>query len=135
MKMKLVRTWFTDKSTIGKLYIDDVFFCYTLEDVVRPTGVKIKGETAIPYSTYKVIINHSQRCDKDLPLLLDVPNFEGIRIHAGNAAKDTEGCILVGMGYNPSNPDFILDSRTALVHVMGVMLGKNGVTIEITTGQ
>lgn len=94
MKMQLISDPSTAECTIGKLSIDGVFFCYTLEDVVR--SVKIKGITAIPAGTYEVIINHSGRFGKPMPLLLDVPNFAGVRIHTGNSARDTEGCILVG---------------------------------------
>jgi len=94
MNLTIKRFWFTDKSTIGCLYIDDIFELYTLEDVVRE--VKIQDETAIPEGRYKVIINWSNRFKRVLPLLLNVPNFEGIRIHTGNLPKDTSGCILVG---------------------------------------
>ena len=80
--------------TIGKLYIDGLYFCDTLEDTVREK--KIAGKTAIPEGTYQVIVNRSPKFKRDLPLLLDVPNFEGIRIHRGNTVKDTSGCILVG---------------------------------------
>ncbi|SCX86284.1 hypothetical protein SAMN05216420_101138 [Nitrosospira sp. Nl5] len=94
MELRVERTDFSENSTIGKLYVDDQFECYTLEDKVRP--VKIKGKTAIPTGRYEVIINHSQRFNRPLPLFLDVPDFVGVRIHPGNTAADTEGCILVG---------------------------------------
>lgn len=94
MKLQLVRDTLTNESTIGKLYINDVFHCFTLEDKVRDE--KIKNITAIPYGTYEVIINFSNRFKEQMPLLLNVPNYEGVRIHAGNYAKDTEGCVLVG---------------------------------------
>ena len=95
MELRLERMDYTDKDcTIGKLYVDDQFECYTLEDKVRP--VKIPGKTAIPTGRYEVIINFSQRFQRLLPLFLNVPNFEGVRIHPGNTAADTEGCILVG---------------------------------------
>jgi hypothetical protein len=94
MELRVERTDLSENSTIGKLYVDDQFECYTLEDKVRP--VKIMGKTAIPAGRYEVIINHSQRFNRLLPLFLDVPNFVGVRIHPGNTAADTEGCILVG---------------------------------------
>lgn len=65
-----------------------------MEDTVREK--KIAGKTDIPEGTYQVIVNRSPKFKRDLPLLLDVPNFEGFRIHRGNTVKDTSGCILVG---------------------------------------
>ena len=99
MKLFLQRIAQTPEYTIGRLYIDDKVFCNTLEDPVRdlPKEQKIMHKTAIPEGTYKVIVNRSPRFKRDLPLLLDVPYFEGIRIHRGNTAKDTSGCILVGI--------------------------------------
>lgn len=97
MKLLLKRIALQETYTIGKLYIDGVKFCDTLEDKVRPDGVKVYGETAIPAGTYKVIITWSNRFKRKLPLLLNVPGFDGIRIHPGNTAVDTHGCILVGV--------------------------------------
>lgn len=94
MKLRLQREIFTEKSTIGELFVDDKFECYTLEDRVRP--VKVPKKTAIPMGTYRVEVNRSRRFKRLMPLLIDVPNFQGIRIHSGNTAEDTEGCILVG---------------------------------------
>ncbi|MFY9610898.1 MAG: DUF5675 family protein [Blastocatellia bacterium] len=94
MELKLVRKQFTNDSTIGELSVNGKFECFTLEDRVR--AVKIKGETAIPLGAYEVVVTFSNRFKKPLPLFLNVPGFEGIRIHAGNTKKDTEGCILVG---------------------------------------
>ena len=94
MKLDLIRQEFTDVSTIGELLIDGEHFCYTLEDPVRDK--KIYGMTAIPYSTYEVVITYSPRFHKYMPLLKNVENFEGVRIHSGNTAEDTQGCILVG---------------------------------------
>lgn len=94
MRLVLKRKWFTDKSVIGELRIDDVFECFTLED--PPREVKIPAITGIPAGTYDVDITFSNRFGKRMPLLLNVPGFSGIRIHAGNKASDSEGCILVG---------------------------------------
>ncbi len=109
MELILKRTDFTDESTIGELSINGAFECYTLEDKVRP--VKVKGVTAIPAGDYEVVITFSERFKRPLPLLLNVPNFDGIRIHAGNSAKDTDGCILVG---KTKQADFIGTSAIAL---------------------
>lgn len=108
MDLKLIRKSFSENSTIGDLLVDGHYECYSLEDKVRP--VKIKGMTAIPAGAYEVVINYSQRFGKLLPLLLNVPNFDGIRIHAGNTHLDTEGCILVGKS---KHIDFIGESREA----------------------
>lgn len=108
MELRVERTDFSETSTIGKLYVDDQFECYTLEDKVRL--VKIKGKTAIPAGRYEVIINFSQRFGRMLPLFLNVPNFEGVQIHPGNTAADTEGCILVG---ETKDAEFIGQSKLA----------------------
>lgn len=94
MELRVKRETFTDDSTIGRLYINGVFHCYTLEDKVR--DVKIKNITAIPKGKYEVILNFSDRFQQVMPLLLKVSNYEGVRIHWGNYSKDTDGCILVG---------------------------------------
>ena len=94
MNLLLKRIALKPDYTIGRLYIDGQYFCDTLEDAVREE--KIVGKTAILAGTYQVIVNRSPKFKRDLPLLLGVPNFEGIRIHRGNTAKDTSGCILVG---------------------------------------
>jgi hypothetical protein len=108
MNLTVARKEFTEKSTIGDLLIDGEFECFTLEDCVRPA--KIMGMTAIPAGTYEVVINFSGRFKRPLPLLLKVPDFEGVRIHPGNTDADTEGCILVG---RMKQPDFIGESRVA----------------------
>ena len=84
MHLVLKRQPSTSKSTSGALSIDGKFECFTLEDVVR--AKKSAGQTAIPAGTYKVIINQSNRFKRLLPLLLNVPGFEGVRIHTGNYA-------------------------------------------------
>ena len=71
---------------------------------------KIPGKTAIPYGYYKVIISRSPRFKKETPLFLDVPGFEGVRIHVGNWAKNTDGCLLVG---KTAGKDYVGQSRIA----------------------
>ena len=95
MELTLKRDILADGYTLGLLSVDGKHYCYTVEDMVRE-GVKIPGKTAIPYGRYKVIVNMSNRFKKLMPLLIDVPGFEGVRIHSGNTAEDTEGCIIVG---------------------------------------
>lgn len=94
MELTLTRTTFTEDSTIGELEVNGAFECFTLEDKVRP--VKIAGKTAIPAGRYEVVVNESPRFKVLMPLLLNVPNYVGVRIHTGNRAAHTEGCILVG---------------------------------------
>lgn len=109
MKLTVRRLELTGQSTIGRLAVDGVDFCWTLEDVVR-AGPKVPGQTAIPAGTYAVRLTMSNRFKRVLPLLMNVPGFEGVRIHPGNTADDTEGCLLVGLGHAD---DRITDSRAA----------------------
>lgn len=107
MEFVLIRKYLGDTYTIGHLYIDGIFFCNILEDKVRDTNKdgdlndvgeqKVYGQTAIPYGTYKIIITMSNRFKRRLPLLVNVPGFEGIRIHPGNTQVDTHGCLLPGV--------------------------------------
>jgi hypothetical protein len=112
------------------LSVDGKTECFTCEDVERE--VKIPGETAIPRGVYKVIITYSQRFKRDLPLLVDVPGFQGIRIHSGNTAEDTAGCILVG---RTKMPDGVYDSRIAferlLMKIEAAIDAGQDVTIEV----
>jgi hypothetical protein len=108
MHLKVLRTTFTNRSTIGELYVDDAFECFTLEDMVRP--VKVPGMTAIPEGVYVVSVSFSNRFRRPLPEIHNVPNYTGVRIHAGNTDADTEGCILVG---KTKAKDFIGNSRAA----------------------
>lgn len=115
--------------TVGKLYIDGVYECFTLEDPVRET--KILGKTAIPYGTYNVIINQSVRFKRKLPLLLNVKDFVGIRIHPGNSVDDTEGCILVGTSRTKNG--LVLNSVLAFKSLFAKMENsETPITLEIT---
>jgi hypothetical protein len=126
MLIVIRRLYKGEKSIIGEMTVDGIFECFTLEDVERP--VKINGETAIPKGTYKVIINESNRFKRQLPLLLNVPGFEGVRIHAGNTNHDTEGCILVGQ---TRHKEFIGKSRKAFDKLFKKMQRAKDITLSI----
>lgn len=96
MELHLERNECGRSFTIGSLSVDGTWECWTLEDQLRPRGVKVAAQTCIPSGRYEVKLTFSNRFQRVLPLLLDVPMFEGIRIHPGNTVQDTEGCILVG---------------------------------------
>lgn len=96
MLLTLERLQLDPDVTIGSLSIDGTWECWICEDAVRDGLPKIPGQTAIPYGRYPIAITHSQRFQRDLPLLEYVPNFSGVRIHPGNTAADTEGCLLPG---------------------------------------
>lgn len=113
MNLKLLRHP-TPTATPGDLYLDGAWQCKTLEDIDRRLesgGKKIAGQTAIPLGRYRVVIDYSNRFHRDMLHVLDVPQFEGIRIHAGNVTSDTEGCILVG---EELDREFLTHSRLAL---------------------
>ena len=102
MNLRIERLQQDRDVTIGSLSVDEEWKCWTLEDAVREVrgqpveDWKIPGQTAIPIGAYRVIVDFSQRFQRQLPLLERVPGFSGVRIHAGNTIGDTEGCILVG---------------------------------------
>lgn len=128
MKLRLVRNPSLNGATIGQMTVDDTWRCYTLEDEIRPPGEKIPARTAIPAGTYQVRLTHSPRFQKVMPLLIDVPGFEGVRIHVGNTAKDTEGCILVGKMAGPST---VYHSAQAFVELMGLLEAAHRADEEI----
>lgn len=95
MELKLIR-YPQDDVTLGSLWINGSFQCFTLEDVLREPFIKVDKQTAIPNGRYHVTLTKSQRFGIVTPRLWDVPQFDAIRIHPGNNTADTEGCILVG---------------------------------------
>ena len=106
INLLLERFYLGTKYTVGRLAVDGMYLCDTLEDIVRdlnmdgdlddPGEGKIPKYTAIPFGRYRVIINRSPKFKRDLPRILDVHNFTDILIHAGNDPDDSEGCVLVG---------------------------------------
>ena len=140
MKLTLNRIALRQTYTIGKLYIDGKYFCDTLEDTVRDTNKsgkfdngekKIKGKTAIPYGTYEIKWTYSPRFKKYTPQLMNVPSFEGIRIHSGNSSTDTEGCLLLGEN---KKVGMVLNSRATInkfYKIIKEACSKGKVTIEI----
>jgi len=126
MHLQIKRTHGTKNYTHGQLFIDNVYFCDTLEDEERE--IKILGETAIPCGVYKVILSVSNRFKKLMPLIVDVPNFAGIRIHSGNTKDDTEGCILVGKKVSDG---VIGDSKVTFKALMNKLYAEKNIGIEI----
>ena len=109
LEFSLVRKYFNEEYTIGKLSADNVYLCDTLEDKVRdlqdrnhdgdfndPGEGKVYGKTAIPYGRYRILFTYWKKHNRMAPLLQNVPGFTGIFIHSGNTAADSEGCILPG---------------------------------------
>lgn len=125
MKIEVKRTFKGPEYTIGKLYIDGNYFCDTLEDTVR--DIKIVGKTAIPAGTYKVKKTMSPRFQKILPEILNVPNFSGVRIHSGNTAADTDGCLLLGLNKAKGQ---VLCSKNAMAFFMDRTPDEFDLTIE-----
>lgn len=118
MLITIDRAWKRESYTMSRLFVDGEKFCNALEDTDRGLyhgmsredvlAKKIKGATAIPRGTYNVIYTYSPRFKRKLPLIENVTGYEGVRIHPGNTAKDTEGCIIVGQNLKAG---MVLNSR------------------------
>jgi hypothetical protein len=148
MELNLKRIHFNDICTIGELTIaGDDLLLYTLEDKDRKlsntddlkaiTDIKVFGKTAIPYGRYEVIMTYSDRFKQNMPLLLNVKGFAGVRIHSGNTSEDTEGCILCGYQKDVSN-NRIINSRAAiseLYMLLSEALKKEKVYITISKAE
>lgn len=151
MRLKLIRKYKLPAYTIGKLYINGVYFCDTLEDTDRglsdtmPVAEiarrKRYGTTAIPYGTYRIDMNtispkyqkrnpaYTRAYQHKLPRLLNVKGFEGVLIHAGNTANDTLGCVLVGRNTVKGK---VLQSQATWRTLMDKLLtDRNNITLEI----
>ncbi len=130
IQLLVQRKWSVKDATLGELFLDGEFFCYTLEDVVRPLSQKVDGETAIPTGTYRVVVDWSPRFQKNMLHILDVPGFLGVRIHPGNAAKDTDGCLLVGQTVDLSTGT-IGNSRIAYERLFRKLYDEKDIVLQI----
>lgn len=147
MKLTLKRIALKPTYTIGKLYIDDNYFCDTLEDTVRDINKdgkfdngekKIKGKTAIPYGTYEITTNIVSQRFKNrvwakpyggkIPRLINVPSFDGVLLHPGSSAEDTSGCLLVGKNTIVGR---LTDSQKTFHALMQKIKSQKNLTIEI----
>jgi hypothetical protein len=138
MKLRLERIARRPTYTIGRLYVDGVYFCDTLEDKDRglrqdmPLSeikrIKVQGETAIPTGEYRMIVNISPAKKRLLPRLLNVPGFDGILIHRGNTAKDSSGCILVGENKVVGK---VINSTEYELKLVGLLKDEEEITIEV----
>lgn len=134
MELLLAREPSSAASTLGLLFVDGLIECCTLEDVVReipgrPVAEwKIPKITAIPAGTYRVQLTHSPRFNRILPELVDVPDYTGVRIHPGNRAEDTDGCILTGQ---KKSKDYIYDSQKAFNALFAKMVAACAKNEEI----
>jgi len=144
MKLKLIRIKYDHEGprqgTISEFYINGERKYYIMEDKDRQLEIggcatKIAKQTAIPRGTYKVIIDFSQRYQRDMPHVLDVPCFTGIRIHVGNYDGDTEGCLLIGLGYETKPEFMVTNSKKAFDEFFPILKDalNNGeeVTLEV----
>lgn len=142
MELNVKRIARKDGYTIGRLFINNEYFCDTLEDTDRGLkdtmqvneilAKKVKAQTAIPTGKYDVILTFSPRFKRVLPLLLNVPGYQYIRVHNGNRPDSTEGCLLVGENKAKGQ---VLNSRATLEKLMSILLDcekrKEKVTILI----
>lgn len=141
MKLKLLRTKPKPNQqadlTNGQLYINDDFFCFTLEDKVREQdGVpvekwKIPGETAIPRGVYDVTLEDSPKFGPETITIKKVPGFTGVRVHSGNSPTDTEGCIIVGFRLDPRGLIYPGTTRPAVLELKRRLRGLDKITIQI----
>lgn len=139
MEITLIRIANKPTYCIGKLYIDGVYECDTIEDVDRGLDdsmsvdeilkKKVKGQTAIPTGTYKIEITYSPKYKRMMPLLLNVKGYSGIRIHSGNTSKDSEGCLLVGKN---TKVGMVTDSRNTYQHLFSkLQKAKDKIIIDV----
>lgn len=130
MLLRLIREPSRGGATLGSLYVDGTWECWTLEDQIR--DAKVPGQTAIPAGDYEVRLTTSPKFGRVLPEVLQVPGFVGIRIHGGNRKEDTDGCILVGQQRGPA---WIGQSQLALSALMAKMIDAPAIRLRIDNPQ
>ena len=139
MELLITRTLLHPSNTMGKFFIDGTFYANTLEDTYRELGPngegKIQGQTCIPNGRYKVVVDWSNHFGHDMPHILDVPFYDGIRIHSGNTDADTEGCPLIGAQTNGLNRIWdckgLVDSLIEKIQATYASGGECWITIEV----
>ena len=138
MNLKVLRARKFPERTIGQLYIEDEFFCFTLEDTVREvpgqpiSEWKIFGKTAIPVGKYKITLELSPKFGPDTLTINDVPGYEGVRMHPGNTEADTEGCIILGYKlYTAAGADPIIQPGTTRPAVADLKARVKAATDEV----
>ncbi len=134
MNLTIIRYLFTKEYTMGKLYIDDVLICDTLEDAYRGDDLKYKkvaGQTCIPCGQYEVRMTESPKFKRVLPEIINVSFFTGIRIHNGSTNKDTQGCILVG---KKQKDGVLINSRDTLNYLVNSLSMNKPITLDVKLG-
>ena len=151
MKLTIKRTITRNSYTLGELYIDGQFFCWTLEDrdrgltqnmsIEQIKSMKVPGETAIPKGTYKVTLDvvspkfskypfYMQTCEGKLPRLIDVKGYEGVLIHVADGPKRDsllQGCIGIG---NLLAEEYLMNGKKVFVELYNKLKGNN-IELEI----
>lgn len=123
MEIDVTRIHKAEKYTIGRMSINNQYFCDTIEDVVRVLNSyedKVYAETAIPIGRYRLVLSYSPHFKKTLPEILNVEFFKGIRIHSGNTEKDSAGCIIVGRNENVEVGK-VIDSKKTMEKLMQIL--------------
>lgn len=138
MEILVKRLYKKSEYTIGKMYINGEYFCDTVEDCDRGLTSdmtyeeiarrKVYGKTAIPPGRYDVVLSYSPKFKRSLPLLLSVKGYSGIRIHSGNTAEDSLGCIIVGENKIKGG---VINSRVTMERLMAKLQGQTNIWLTI----
>ena len=133
MQVMITRNWKKPDYTIGRIFVNNAFFCNSMEDTDRGLRqgmpleeikrLKVYGKTAIPTGTYTILMTYSPKYKKKMPQVMNIPGFEGIRIHPGNTPEDTLGCILPGDNKVKGK---VVDSTKRFNQFVNMLLGAGG---------